>query len=139
PLLPPRRINANGISVRVRPGTTLSGVSICGNAFGDTIDGSEQLVGIYVFDDTGNTGYQPVEVCNDNSFTALEASVSGYEQRGARRSQPVIHFSGGIPPLAEFVNTPVVRDRDDAEFPTILSALEDAETGENETILVPAG
>ena len=93
-----RKINANGINIRARPNTTLSGVVICDNTFIETPAGGTQEAGIYVFDDTlaSNQGYQPVEVCASNAFTGLLYSVSGREQRGARNTQPVVNITGGM-------------------------------------------
>ena len=100
PELPPRAINANGISVRARPGTTLTGVRICGNRFGDTGVQGEQLVGVYVYDDTAGGGYQPVEICDNgavaNSFAGLLEGISGYEQAGNGKGRPAIALTGNV-------------------------------------------
>jgi uncharacterized repeat protein (TIGR01451 family) len=144
PVLGPRKINANGISVRARPGTTISNVHICGNTFAETAAPSTQLVGIYVFDDTltTNHGYSPIEVCASNTFNGLAHSVSGYEQFGGRGNQPVVDITGGSIANTEYINGLVTRIHSgtpNGTFSTIGAAMNDAGTVDGDEIHAPAG
>ena len=132
-------LNQVGITVRARPGTTMSNVSICNNTFEETATPGTQLTGINVFDDTGNSGYQPIEVCASNTFSGLGHSVSGLEQHSLRGSQPVVNITGGSIANTEYINTPVIRVRDNATFPTISAAMNDAGTQDGDEIHAPAG
>ena len=135
----PRDINANGISVRVRAGTFLSGVRICGNTFAETTTPGTQETGIYVYDQTGHTGYQPIEVCSDNVFTDLAQSVSGYEQYGATLTQPVVNITGGALAGTEAINAPVLRVRDGALFTSFSQGIADAATVAGDVLRGGAG
>lgn len=132
-------LNRVGITVRARPGTTLRNVSICSNAFAETPTPGTQLTGINVFDDTANTGYQPITVCADNTFSGLGHSISGLEQHELRGSQPVVNITGGSIANTEYINTPVTRVDDGATFPTIVQAMNDAGTVAGNTILLGSG
>jgi hypothetical protein len=142
-----RKINANGISVRVRPNTSIDNLVICANTFAENGGvGGTQEAGIYVFDDTlaSNQGYQPVEVCASNVFTGLAYSVSGHEQRGARNTQPIVFITGGSfapgTPAPEEINTGYVVNEDTLEeFRTINAAIADADTVPGHSIYAPAG
>jgi uncharacterized repeat protein (TIGR01451 family) len=127
-------LNGNGIAIRARPNTTLSGVQICGSSFENTTAGGTQRYGITVFDDTGNSGYQPVEVCASNGFAGLDASVSGTEQYALRGTQPVVIVNGGTLAGGEFINDPVLRFSDGALFATFNAAIADAGTSAGETL-----
>ncbi len=129
PLQPARNINANGITIRVRAGTFFAGVRLCGNTFSDDpgTPGTQET-GIYVFDQTNHTGYQPVEVCASNSFAGLAHSVSGYEQYGVTLTQPVVNITGGSLGNTENINAPVLRVRDGALFTSFNAAIADAAT-----------
>jgi hypothetical protein len=139
-----RKINANGISVRARPNTTIRDVHICNNTFSETAAPATQLVGIYVFDDTLSTnhGYSPIEVCADNQFNGLTHSVSGYEQFGNRGSQPVVNITGGTIPNTEYINgfvTRIHQGTPNGTFTTIAAAMNDAATTDGDEIHAPAG
>jgi len=142
--LPDRKINANGISVRARPNTTIQNVHICNNTFSETAASATQLVGIYVFDDTQatNHGYSPIEVCGDNHFNGLDHSVSGYEQFGNRGSAPVVNITGGTISNTEYINGFVTRIHAGTQygsFTTITAAMTDANTVDGDEIHAPAG
>jgi len=137
-------LNRNGISVRARPGATLSGVGICGNIFEDTALPAVQDAGIYVFDDTGvdNTAYMPVEICADNQFIGLARSVSGIEQFTSRHTQPIVLIEEGaafVPP-PENINIGFVLNEDTGKtFRSINAAIADTDTESGHTIYAPAG
>ena len=82
-------LNQVGITVRARPDTTMSGVNICGNTFEETAAPGTQLTGINVFDDTANTGYQPIVVCSSNTFSGL-----GPQHQWPRTAQLARHPAG---------------------------------------------
>ncbi|HZW50410.1 MAG TPA: right-handed parallel beta-helix repeat-containing protein, partial [Rudaea sp.] len=132
-------LNQVGITVRARPGTTMTGVNICNNTFEETAAPGTQLTGINVFDDTANTGYQPIAVCASNTFSGLGHSISGLEQHNSRGTQPVVNITGGAIANTEYINTPVIRVRDGAKFPTIGLAMNDAGTTAGDEIHAPAG
>jgi hypothetical protein len=99
-------LNRVGITVRARPNTTMTGVNICGNTFEDTGAPGTQLTGINVFDDTANTGYQPIVVCASNTFSGLGHSISGLEQHTTRGTEPMVAFSGGVVTDWEYLSFP---------------------------------
>jgi hypothetical protein len=132
-------LNQVGITVRARPGTTMTGVNICNNTFEETAAPGTQLTGINVFDDTGNTGYQMIAVCASNTFSGLGHSISGLEQHNSRGTQPVVNITGGAIANTEYINTPVIRVRDNAQFATIGQAMNDAGTTAGDEIHAPAG
>ncbi|MEZ5460551.1 MBG domain-containing protein [Dokdonella sp.] len=133
-------LNQVGITVRARPGTTVQNVSICNNSFVENAATlGTQLTGINVFDDTGNTGYQPITVCADNSFTGLGHSVSGLEQFTLRGTQPVVNITGGSIAETEYINGLVTRVRDGALFPSISAGMNDAGTIDGDELSAPAG
>jgi len=135
-------LNRVGITLRARPGTTLANVSICNNVFQDTAAGGTQAHGILVFDDTDNSGYQPVSICN-NSFDGVSTGVSGTEQRTAHDTQPVVLLSGnttsGGATERAFVNDPVTNLDTTEVFATIGAALADSNTMANHTIQAGIG
>ncbi|MBB5207401.1 MBG domain-containing protein [Chiayiivirga flava] len=136
-----RRMNANGIAIRARPGTTVANVRICGgNVFSETSGTlGTQEAGIYINDQTGATGYEPVEVCADNSFAGLLYSVSGHEQFTAINTQPIVLFDGPIA-LTEEVNDGYVVNLTTGEtFTGINAALADADTVAPHVIFAPNG
>ena len=96
-------LNQVGITIRARPGTTMQRVFICGNTFSETSTLGTQLTGINVFDDTGNSGYQPVTICASNSFDGLGHSVSGLEQHNARGTEPIVNIIGGTIADTEYI------------------------------------
>ena len=132
-------LNQVGITIRARPDTTMQNVSICNNSFSDTASPGTQSTGINVFDDTGNSGYQPIQVCASNSFSGLDHSISGQEQHDLRGTQPLVDITGGSIADTEFINSFVVRVRDGATFPSISAAMNDAGTQNGDEIHAPAG
>jgi hypothetical protein len=132
-------LNQVGITLRARPNTTMTGVNICNNTFEETAAPGTQLTGINVFDDTANTGYQPIAVCASNTFSGLGHSISGLEQHNTRGTQPVVNITGGTIATTEYINTPVIRVRDSAQFATIGQAMNDTGTTTGDEIHAPAG
>lgn len=133
-------LNRVGIHVRARPGTTMQNVNICSNSFIENAGTpGTQLTGINVFDDTGNSGYQPITVCADNVFTGLGHSVSGLEQFTLRGTQPSVSITGGSILNSEYINGLVVRLRDGAKFASIGAAMNDVGTTTGDTLHAPAG
>ncbi|MCE7949693.1 MAG: hypothetical protein DYH18_01125 [Xanthomonadales bacterium PRO7] len=91
-------LNKVGITARARPGTTMKNVSICNNTFSATAapGTGTQLTGINVFDDTGNTGYQPITICGTSTFNNLVEGISGLEQFTLRGTKPLINLTGTL-------------------------------------------
>jgi uncharacterized repeat protein (TIGR01451 family) len=97
-------LNQVGITIRARPGTTMQRVFICGNTFSETSTPGTQLTGINVFDDTSNSGYQPITVCGNNSFDGLGHSISGLEQHNTRGTEPTVDIVDGSIANTEYIN-----------------------------------
>ncbi len=98
PSLPPRMLNANGISLRARPNTTLTGVRLCDNTFSETPTPGTQRYGINIFDDTvaTNNGYGAVEICGVTTLDNLEEGISGFEQFALRGNRPLVNLAGSF-------------------------------------------
>lgn len=117
-----RRINANGITLRARAGTTLSNVRICDNTFSETPAAGVQEYGIYAFDQTGGWAVDAVELCGTNTFNGLLEGISGFEQFAGTGTQPVIEVSGTLVAnggvARAFVNDAIRRYADASESGT---------------------
>ncbi|HET6631115.1 MAG TPA: MBG domain-containing protein [Rhodanobacteraceae bacterium] len=132
-------LNQVGITVRARAGATMKNVTICSNTFEETSTPGTQLTGINVVDD-GDNDYEPIEVCSNNTFgDGLGHSVSGLEQFNKYGTQPVVNITGGSIGDTDHINGFVTRVRDGAKFTSIMLAINDADTQDNDEILVPAG
>jgi MBG domain/Right handed beta helix region len=117
-----RRINANGITLRARAGTTLENVRLCDNTFRETAAAGVQEYGIYAYDQTGGWAADAVRLCGTTTFDGLLEGVSGYEQFAANGSQPVILVEGSLNASGgtarAFVSDPVRRYADAGETGT---------------------
>lgn len=85
-------LNQVGITIRVRPGTTITDVTICENVFANDVDPGTQETGINIFDETAEAGYEPILIC-DNTFDGL-IGVDGTEQDGNTGTLPTVEHFG---------------------------------------------